>query len=475
VRMSSHPPGEDNFRKAVMKISYLRRSRLWIGLMLFGSLLVPVVGSGQSAGMAEGTQILDQVVATVDDEIVLLSDLLNDVQMFAQRSGKNPGADELIQMLTEFRENRINEKVLVAKARRDEIQIGDADVDRALDAHFARLAEQAGGESRLLFQLEREGLTERDLRKKLTPGMRDQMLMQRILDRVSYGIDVTEEEALAFYEENRNNTEIIPMRPQGVELSHILIIPQADNRRGESVELKVTAARDRLEAGEEFGAVAREISEGPAAPRGGDFGWFNLNDLAVPALFEALVTMEAGETKYDVVSEQGRHILYMEERTGNRVHFHQIFFPLAVTDEDKLVTRQRAREALKRLQAGEDWGTIVLEFSDDTATRDNGGSLPLIPEEQLEMNYRSVVEALDPGEFSSVFQGNRGYQIIRLDKRELSRPFQFDEISDQLRSELLNRKRMEMLDEYLQELQTEIMVVRKTIPTPDEIAGMGRN
>ena len=272
----------------------------------------------------------------------------------------------------------------------------------------------------------------------------------------------------AFFAENRDNAEIIPQRPRSVKLSHILVIPRAEGERADSARAVWQEIVDRLDAGEDFADLAREYGEGPAAEAGGDLGWFELEDIAQIPLREALVQLPADEILREVVTDQGIHVVRMEERTGSRVHFSQILIPLKVSDEDRRRARDRAKEAWKFLEGGGDWAEAVTRWSDDPYSRDAAGQLPEIPEEQLDDRYGEVVELLEPGEFSTVFRGLRGFQIIRLDAREPERPFEYEEISEQLRAELLNQKRNETLESFLRALEDEIFVNRVGIPAPGQ-------
>jgi len=218
--------------------------------------------------------------------------------------------------------------------------------------------------------------------------------------------------------------------------------------------------------------VATALSEDPAAARGGDLGWWALKDIALPELALALAELAPGQTAEEVRSERGYHILKMEERDGQRVRFRQIFFALPLSEADRQAARDRAREAWQKLQAGADWQAVVGEYSDDAPTRDQGGRLPRIPEEQLDDRYRTVVEALEPGEYSGVFPGRHGYQILRLETRDAARPYAFEEVADRLRAELVGRKRNEAIEQYLATLEKEIVVSRAELPPVEEIAGL---
>jgi len=431
-----------------------------------------MLGAGAKApAQGADSAMLDKIVATVDDEVILLSAVLQDVELFLMQTGAKVDSTQYRQLMDEALGNMINEKILLAKARRDAVLIGDDELAAALDRHVQGLVQQAGGQATFDRQLAAEGIDLRELRRRLTDPMRDQLMVQRLVEMRTWELEVGEEEARRFFEENRNDPEMLPMRPLAVQLSHIMVMARPSPEMEAEARALWRQALNRLAAGEDFEAVARAISQGPASDSGGDLGWLRLQDIADPALQNALLGLEPGQTAEEVMSATGLHILRLDERDGGNVRLHQIVFPLEISEADQDAARERAREAWKFLNEGGDWNEAVKRYSDDDFTKDANGSLPLIALEQLDDRYRDVVELLEPGEYSTVFKGLRGYQIVRLDERQEPRPFEFDEIKDQLRTELLSRKRVESLDAYLAELEKEVLVQRMGIPDPPKGAG----
>jgi parvulin-like peptidyl-prolyl isomerase len=88
-----------------------------------------------------------------------------------------------------------------------------------------------------------------------------------------------------------------------VHAAHILVTTQQ----------AADEARARIEAGEDFGAVARELSTDPGtAPNGGDLGWFTREEM-VPAFADAAFSLPAGEVSQPVASEFGWHVITVME------------------------------------------------------------------------------------------------------------------------------------------------------------------
>ncbi len=412
---------------------------------------------------------LDKIVATVDDEVILLSSVLQDVELFLMQTGMQVDSLQYRQLMDEALDNMISEKILLAKARREGYEIAEDELSLALDRHVEGLRQQAGGEVRFQRQLEAEGMDLRELRRRLSDPMRDQLMVQRVVESITWELEVGEAEAREFFEANKHDAEMIPLRPQAVKLSHLLVTARPAPEVEAAVRVDWQKAVDRLNAGEDFAAVAAEFSKGPAAAQGGDLGWLNLQDIAQPALQEVLVGLEPGQTADEVITDAGLHIIRLEDRQGGAVHIRQILFPMSITEEDRDASRARAREAWRFLGEGGDWTEAVRQYSDDQFTRDQGGELPVIPLDQLDDRYRDIIELLEPGEYSTVFKGMRGYQIVLLQDRESARTFEYEEIAEQLRVELLAQKRNEAIGNYLVELESEVFVQRMGIPDPEEM------
>ena len=69
----------------------------------------------------------------------------------------------------------------------------------------------------------------------------------------------------------------------------------------------------RLDAGEDFAALAKEISTGPTGANGGDLGFF-VADRMVPEFSDAAFALQPGEISKPVKSDFGWHVIKVEER-----------------------------------------------------------------------------------------------------------------------------------------------------------------
>jgi peptidyl-prolyl cis-trans isomerase D len=141
----------------------------------------------------------------------------------------------------------------------------------------------------------------------MLPESVDLAYIELRLDRLAEEIEVSEDDLRAFYESEMRRE---PERYVGRErrrAAHILV------RAGDEAEERVSALRERIEAGEEFADVAREASEDPGSARaGGELGWIE-RGMMVPAFEEALFAMEEGTLSAPVRSEFGWHLIKLQD------------------------------------------------------------------------------------------------------------------------------------------------------------------
>lgn len=125
-------------------------------------------------------------------------------------------------------------------------------------------------------------------------------------------VEVTDEELRAQYDANTARYT----RPEQVGASHILI--KTDERTDEEALAKAAEIQQALDEGMDFAEAARQFSEGPSAPNGGNLGTFGRGRM-VPAFEQAVWGMDVGAVSEPVKSQFGYHIIkkdaYIEGKT----------------------------------------------------------------------------------------------------------------------------------------------------------------
>jgi len=221
----------------------------------------------------------------------------------AQMGGREnvQNEQELVQMATQ----RVVEQTLLAQeARRTNVQADELRLAEMMQA----LEQQAGGREALESNLAIAGMTY----GQLTEFVREMELSRALIrDQISPTIQVSDEEVKAFYDENPQLFEA----EEQVRARHIIFNAtlEADAQTVAEARAKAEAARQRALAGEDFAELARELSEGPTAPNGGDLGFFTRGQTA-PQFSAAAFALEPGGISPVVRTDYGLHVLKVEEK-----------------------------------------------------------------------------------------------------------------------------------------------------------------
>jgi peptidyl-prolyl cis-trans isomerase D len=158
------------------------------------------------------------------------------------------------------------------------------------------------------------------------------------------------------YEEHRQTY----LQPERRRASHILVeVPKdADEAAVEAAREKAQAALDRVNAGEDFAEVAKEVSDDPgSADKGGDLGLFGRGAM-VPAFEEAVFSMQEGEVRGPVRSAFGFHVIRLTEVQPEQVlPFEQVRDGI-----EREVAREQAEQQF--YEHGETLANLAYEHPD---------------------------------------------------------------------------------------------------------------
>ncbi len=120
-----------------------------------------------------------------------------------------------------------------------------------------------------------------------------------------------------------------------------------------------------------------------------------------------------------------------------------------------LSSEQDAQQALRRIQAGEDFAKVAREMSQDEITRADGGDLGFFPKGMLSVpkEVEDAAFALQPGQVSGIVRSPYGYHIIQVLERQVGRP---------LPPDVYQAMKQKAFDDWLQQqraaAQVEILV-----------------
>lgn len=423
---------------------------LWkqvVGLVLL-LIAAPLVALPPPAG----SEPLDRIVALVEDDVVLKSELDRAVEtvrrQFEGRGGQLPPPEILERQVLE---RLILGKLQVQRAQQGGIRISDTEVDQAV----GRIAAQNGvGVIQLRDGIEAQGLSFADFRQ----SVREELMAQRLRDRIiGSRASVSESEVDLLLASNQ-------MRTGEVRLGHILVaVPEnATPDQLRIAEDKINGIKGLIDRGEmDFTAAAIRYSDAPQALEGGEIGWRRYDQLP-EALAEAVAAMQVGEVSRPLRSMSGFHLLkVLETRAESNVVIEEYRARHIVIDVDELTSEEEARAEIdnlrRQIEGGADFASLARQFSDDATTAPLGGEMDWFQLYAYGTAYGEVIQKLADGELSQPLRTERGWHLIqRLASRQRDRTTEY--VREQARDSIRQRKGEEAFERFLRQLRNESFV-----------------
>ncbi|MEM7433853.1 MAG: SurA N-terminal domain-containing protein [Myxococcota bacterium] len=259
--------------------------------LLVASMLAPIARA----------DVVERVVATVNDRAIFLSDLRKRAVPFlpriAEAGSDTERAARLKELYNELLNFLIEEELLKQIAAEDGTVVTEADLDRAI---FNIRTGNGMTEEQFMEAVSAQGFTEAQYRADL----KKQLLRFKVInERVRSRVNITEDEVRRRYEQRA--------RGEGEELrfkvSHLVIVlePDASATATAEAKQKATVVRASLTP-DNFAERAQEFG-------GGELGWIAETDLP-DSLGDALLGLSAGEISAPIRGSGGFHIFYVEER-----------------------------------------------------------------------------------------------------------------------------------------------------------------
>ena len=258
--------------------------------------------------LAEDTKPPTDKVATVNGTVITKAELDSQMDMVVDRlqaSGRIPDVSQLEEIRGQVLENLIARQLLYQESQKKGIKISEEEVNEELIS----VKGQFPNEEEFNKALKRMNLTEDSIKERLA---RDLALKKLIDHEVAPKVKLSDSDIRAFYD---NNLETFK-QPERVQASHILIKvdPKADASQKAEAQKKIDLVQARLQKGEDFAALAKEYSEGPSGPNGGELGYFSRGQMVKP-FEEAAFAMKPGEVSGMVETRFGYHLIKVTDKT----------------------------------------------------------------------------------------------------------------------------------------------------------------
>lgn len=407
-------------------------------------------------GLARPVQaeVLDRIVAVINEGIVLQSDIEREMEYAAiQLRARGITAPDASALRAQVLEKLIYTRIQTQRAAQAGIRVDDRELNEVLGgiakqnnltlSQFAETIRSEGGD----FLAIREQI-------------RDEVLITRLRQReVDNRVSVTDQDIDLFLasQPEQDDTEY--------RLSHILVaVPDGaspDAREAAKREAE-DLRRQLVDQQADFAQLAVSHSDGQQALQGGDLDWRNADSLPLVFL-RAARNLQPGSVSPLLETAGGYHLIKLVEKrsSGERKTVEEIQARHILLQESTLRTEEQsqvqARDLHARLQKGEDFAKLANEFSDDPGSRNNGGDLGWQPPGVFVPEFQAVLDSLQPNEISAPFRTQFGWHIAQvLDRR--TRDVTEESKRARARGAIHNRKAAEEYDTWLRRLRAEAYV-----------------
>jgi parvulin-like peptidyl-prolyl isomerase len=303
-------------------------------------LMAASIGARASDEGGQPSEFVDGLLARVNDDFITVSDVLKKLEAVRRQIEQlYTGSKLQNEMASAFRdmmEKMIERELILDAYEEQERQIPEALVDERVEQVLREVFD--GDRNALMEELSRAHLTFEEWRDEI----REEMIvsfMERL--KVDRNVSVSPMAVRLAYQKNPGRFK----EDSEVKVSMIVLRGREGTRRP-----RVQQVEKLLEKGEKFASVAKKLSDGSKADRGGQWGWVMVENLR-RELRSAIAGLAAGEVSAPVTAGRSTFFVKVEDRRGGK----QLEFSRVREDIRKEL------EAEKRSELYEKWISVLRQ------------------------------------------------------------------------------------------------------------------
>ena len=402
-----------------------------------------------SSSMATFAQPTDEVVALVDNSVILKSDLDQSIaeikhQLETQKKPVPPA---------QFLQQQALDQLIIRQAQLEQVKRYNIKPnEKELNEAVMKVAKQSNSPSLEAFQQKLDGIapgTYESLRNRISEDLainrlRQQMVMSRI--------KISDQDVENFLKTPQGQATL------GNQV-HVLHVRISGEKNLEKVAEQVKAA---LKDTNDIGAIDKKFTANGVKVESADTGFRNLSDL--PSELAARVSpLQAGQTTDLIAAQDGIHILKLLDRKGAEQKAivpqykarHILIQPSEVVSPEN--AKQQIDSIYNRLKAGEDFAVLASTFSNDPGSARDGGSLGWVSPGVMVPEFETQMKNTPVGQTSAPFQTQFGWHILQVTdtrQQDMTREYQ-----ERMARQILGERQFDAeLDSWLREIRSNAFV-----------------
>jgi len=429
-----------------------RCTSIYPSFFAFGLFFLTLAGN-----LTAQTELLDDIIASVGGELVLLSDLEDQYNLIKSQQQQNLPPDARCYIL----DNILTQKLLVNQAKLDSIEVSDEEVEAQLNARIEQILAYMNND---YAQFEAYyGQSVDEVKAQFRVDLKDQLLAERMKGEILQGITVTPSEVKEFFD--RIPKDSLPYFNSEVELAELAVKPEVSPEREQEARERLEELRRRIVAGgEDFAELAQKYSDDFASGRlGGDLSWTKRGSF-VPEFEAAAYKLDVGEVSKVVETEFGFHIIQLLERKGNTIHTRHILIRPEIQEED-IVRAEQLLDSVRQLilmdsisfsEAVKRFGTDeVQSFYNDGRMVNTRTGNTFFEIADLEPDVYFAIDTLETGEITNPFRfrnaaGETLVRIIKLESRTAPHVASLETDYARIKAATIQEKQARYLNEWIE-------------------------
>lgn len=412
-------------------------------------------------GMAAQAQdnVVDEVVWVVGDEAILKSEV-EEARLNALYEGRRFEADAYCVIPEEI----AVQKLFLHQAELDSIEVPESEVIQRVDFQTSQFIANIGSREKMEEYFNK---TSSQIRETLRENVREGLMVQKMQQKLVGEVKVTPAEVRRYFQDLPSDS--IPYVPTQVEVQIITQQPRVPIEEVEAVKARLREFTDRVNKGEtSFSTLARMYSEDRgSAINGGELPFMGRGQLD-PAFANVAFNLQSPDKISKIVeSEYGFHIIQLMEKRGDRIRVRHILLKPHIPDSALVAGMSRLDSIADDIRNEKfKFEEAAAVLSDDKDTRNNHGLLPnpnnntsRFEMQELPPEIAKVVDKMEVGEISKAFimipqnTGKEVCVIVKLKSRINGHKATISEDYQRLKDIVLEKKRAELLEDWIREKQ----------------------
>jgi len=443
------------------KIKFTTKSQFLKILFVFW-ILISFSGQAQY----QGGPVVDKIVAKIDNQIVLKSE----VEMgYLQAKQQNTGLLESELKCKVFEQLLIN-KMMLAKADIDSVTIDDNMIDDQLNRRMSYMIQTIGSKEKLEEYYHK---TIEQFKVELKKDVKDQMLVQKVQEGISKNIKVTPSEVKRFY--NDIPKDSLPFFSTEMEVGQIVIFGKVGKTKKLEARKKLEDIKKQIvEGGVDFEFLAKAYSQDPGSAKdGGNLGFWGKGAM-VPEYEAAAMKLEPKGLSDIVESAFGYHLIQLIEKKGNEYNSRHILIKPEAGEEDQMSAFTKL-DSIRSALTGDSikFEEAAKKYSEDKETSQFGGFFTdpqtganRIATDNMDPTIFFTVDSLKPGSYTKPLafksqDGKKGARIIYFKSKILPHEANLKQDYQKIQSATLEKKKGEAIKSWFKKTKSEVFISRE--------------